>query len=378
MKLNRFLCFAAAALAVLLQGCGESRDGNTASIQSPAMDTLYIDIADTIGIEMGDSALVFGLLIDAGYAPDGSIMVLDAQKCCVSVFSAEGEHLRDIGRSGSGPGEFQFPLSIAFPGSGLAVSDMLGRTVSYFDSRGEYIGQLSGFAFGPPSSIKAGPDSTLYGELVSMEMDQDEMQGSLDISRWDSADSSEPCMTYLSLPLSLHMAGEEQSVERTAAVDFAIDVEGNLYVAEISDTLLNLRGFSAAGEEMLDLNETRERVPRSQEELDAGQMGLSVTMTDGSASASTFRSDDVYPWRNIVESVGLDGRGRIWLEMGDGDNPYFQVYDPGGQQVAVAFLNHDFGQAGAPAFSITPYGMLAYDRDPLDYPKIYLLEVGGF
>lgn len=375
MKLHRFLLSAAMAAAVLLQGCGESRDENTDAETSRTIDTLCIDVKDTIGIEMGDSALVFGLIIDAGYAPDSSIMALDAQKCCVSVFSPEGEHLRDIGRSGSGPGEFQFPLSMAFTGSGLAVSDMLGRNVSYFDGQGEYIGQLSGFAFGPPSSIKAGPDSTLYGELVFMEMVHDEMQGSLDISRWDSADSSEPSMTFLSLPISMHMAGEGQTVERTATVDFAIDGEGNLYVAEISDTLLNLQGFSAAGDEILNLNETRERVPRSQEELDAGQMGLSVTMTEGSASASTFRSDDVYPWRNIVESVGLDGRGRIWLEMGDGDNPYFQVYDPGGQQVAVVFLNHQFGLVGVPTFSITPYGMLAYERDPLDYPKIYLLEV---
>ncbi|MBD3276694.1 MAG: hypothetical protein GF388_00185, partial [Candidatus Aegiribacteria sp.] len=182
-----WIIFTAAATAALFHGCGQNGNENTAAVSSPAVDTLYIDVTDTIGIEMGDSALVFGLIIDAGYAPDGSVMALDAQKCCVSVFSPQGDHLRDIGRSGSGPGEFQFPLSMAFTGSGLAVSDMLGRTVSYFDGHGEYIGQLSGFAFGPPSSIKGGPDSTLYGELVSMEMHQDEMQGSLDISRWDSA-----------------------------------------------------------------------------------------------------------------------------------------------------------------------------------------------
>ncbi len=362
---------------VVVAGCGEQPVEDSAEAPSSSSpDTLHLAVTDTIGVDMGDSSYVFALLIEAGYSPDGRIMALDAQKCCVSVYSPDGSHLYDIGRNGAGPGEFQFPLSMAIlSDGGLAVSDVLNAGLSFFDADGGYSEQLTGFVMGPPSSICPGPNGSFYGELMTMNMEDGEMEGSLDVARWDSLESPEPSAIYVSLPISIHAAGEEASVTRTVSVDFAVDEEGNLFIAEVSDTLFNITGYSPDGETILQLFEAHERVSKSQEELDAGDLGLSVTISDGCASASSFRSDDVYQWRNIIESIGVDGQGRIWVEMGDLEQPTFRIYDYSGELVAVAEVDADFGRIGTPTFSISPWGMLAYDRDPLDWPKIYLLDI---
>lgn len=169
--------------------------------------------------------------------------------------------------------------------------------------------------------------------------------------------------------------GGGTEISGTAEVSFDVDLEGNVFIAEVSDTLMSISGFSPHRDTIFHLSEGFERVPKSQAEIDAGDLGLSVTLSDAGASASTFRNEEVFPWRNITESIGVDSKKRIWVEMGDGEYPYFRIYDYSGELVAVAYLEVEFGMVGAPSFSITPWGMLAYDRDPIDYPKIYLMEV---
>ena len=365
------------AFAVLLSGCGEQAAEETPDVSGEnAMDTLHLAVTDTIGVEMGDSSYVFALLISACYGPDGNILALDGQKCCVSAFSPDGEHLYDIGRHGAGPGEFQFPMSMTPLLDGrLAVADILNRGVSFFDENGEYTGMLSDFAFGPPGSLAPGPDNSLYGEFMAMNMNDDEMEAALNVARWDSLHSPDPAVTYVSYPVAMNVSGGDTEVSRTPEVSFAVDPEGNIFIAEVSDTLLSISGYSPDCDTIFQYSEEWEKVPKSQAEIDAGDLGLSVTMSDAGASASTFRNEDVHPWRNITESIGVDDRGRVWVEMGDGDNPYFRIYDYSGELVAIGILDVEFGMVGAPVFAITPWGMLAYDRDPIDYPKIYLLDV---
>ena len=65
------------------------------------------------------------------------IYVLDAKSKHVNVFDSEGDFVRSIGSPGSGPGEFERPVSIAVLGSTLFVCERSGR-VSVFDTSGTY------------------------------------------------------------------------------------------------------------------------------------------------------------------------------------------------------------------------------------------------
>ncbi|MCK5131800.1 MAG: hypothetical protein KAR40_06560 [Candidatus Sabulitectum sp.] len=59
--------------------------------------------------------------------------------------------------------------------------------------------------------------------------------------------------------------------------------------------------------------------------------------------------------------------------MGDMRAPCFRVYSPEGYLWAVAVPDGTIDRRAE--CSISPYGLLAFDPDPDDWPKIYLLGV---
>jgi hypothetical protein len=82
-------------------------DGPAQGVQPLALRELW-----RAGGEDGD--VIFGRITDVAMHPDGCLYVLDNQLCHVSVFSPEGEHLRDLSREGEGPGELRQPTALVF------------------------------------------------------------------------------------------------------------------------------------------------------------------------------------------------------------------------------------------------------------------------
>jgi DNA-binding beta-propeller fold protein YncE len=84
-----------------------------------------------------------GLAIDARrgllYVSDGGRP--DDQHHQVEVFTLDGQHLRTIGKRGTGPGEFNFPGYLAVgPDGTLYVSDTLNFRIQMFDPEGTLLG----------------------------------------------------------------------------------------------------------------------------------------------------------------------------------------------------------------------------------------------
>ena len=59
-----------------------------------------------------DEDTVFGLITQVRADADGNVYLLDTQLAHVEVFSADGEHLRTLGREGEGPGEIRLPVDM--------------------------------------------------------------------------------------------------------------------------------------------------------------------------------------------------------------------------------------------------------------------------
>lgn len=80
----------------------------------------------------------------------GRVYVADAQACCVQVFTASGNWLQTIGRSGSGDGELNRPTHVAADRDGsIYVTDSLNSRVQVFDSAGRFV-----FAIGRPGDSR--------------------------------------------------------------------------------------------------------------------------------------------------------------------------------------------------------------------------------
>lgn len=73
----------------------------------------------------------------------GQLYIVDTSAHAIKVYSAAGDFIRQFGRRGSGPGEFNFPTALWQDRSGqLLVSDSLNFRIQRFNTRGEFISQF--------------------------------------------------------------------------------------------------------------------------------------------------------------------------------------------------------------------------------------------
>jgi hypothetical protein len=79
-----------------------------------------------------------GVAVDAA----GRMYVAERGNKRVQVFSAEGEHVRTLGREGQGPGEFEFPAGLTVVGNFLLVHDWNSRRLSIWEVDGDHLGDL--------------------------------------------------------------------------------------------------------------------------------------------------------------------------------------------------------------------------------------------
>ena len=85
-------------------------------------------ILGTIGL--GSLSFPYGVAT----ASDGSIVVTESRKDCISIFSSGGEFIRCFGRSGSEPGMFNHPCHICINRKGqLIVADEMNQRLQVFE-----------------------------------------------------------------------------------------------------------------------------------------------------------------------------------------------------------------------------------------------------
>jgi hypothetical protein len=110
-----------------------------------------------IGELEGPEEYTFGTVVSMAVDSGGTMYVLDQQALTVRVYDAAGRHVRDIGRSGSGPGELKQPHSLDFmPDGRLAVRDFGNARINFYDASGESAGTLTipgGFFTSTPMQV---------------------------------------------------------------------------------------------------------------------------------------------------------------------------------------------------------------------------------
>ena len=110
------------------------------------------------------------LLRPTGMALDRAarrLYITDTLRHQVMVFRLDGTLIRAIGTRGAGPGEFNFPVSVALAGGRVYVVDAMNFRVQAFTADGEFIrafGQLGNQTgtFNRPKGIAADTDGNLY------------------------------------------------------------------------------------------------------------------------------------------------------------------------------------------------------------------------
>jgi hypothetical protein len=140
------------ALILTLTACGDAAERDAgftvtdssgvtiARNASPAPDTVVFDRpAQRFGMEEGSPEYLFEYLSDVEPLADGRVVVVDNRGGRVALFDAAGRWVRDIGRRGSGPGEYTSPYRVWQEDGRLHVWDPVARRISRYDADGAFV-----------------------------------------------------------------------------------------------------------------------------------------------------------------------------------------------------------------------------------------------
>jgi DNA-binding beta-propeller fold protein YncE len=164
-------------------------------------------------------------------APNGDIFISDghapnkSNAGRVVKFSKDGRFIKEWGRKGSAPGEFDEPHDIFVGGSRgwVYVADRVNNRVQVFDQNGTFITAWK--QFGQPSSVFVGKDDTIY--IGSSFPDPTAKKGELrGIVIGNAIDGS--LKAFIPDPADL-----DKIVRGTSASGIAADSMGSIYAADV-------------------------------------------------------------------------------------------------------------------------------------------------
>jgi sugar lactone lactonase YvrE len=141
---------------------GRAENGNGQMVYKMTTDgSKVLMTLGTKGVS-GDGPNQFNGVTDVAIAPNGDIFVADGHvNSRIVKFSKDGTFIKQWGKKGSGPGEFNLPHSIVFDSRGrLLVADRSNKRIQLFDQNGTFLEEWT--QFGEASGLYIFPDDTLY------------------------------------------------------------------------------------------------------------------------------------------------------------------------------------------------------------------------
>jgi len=134
------------------------RDSLRVLLVVPAAGELEYGIADVSDIALMDS---------------GDYAILDYIACCIHILNSEGDIQYQIGRRGSGPGEFRGPYPFAYLDTeDFVIRDMRMENWQVLDSDGSSVEYYSGDFLNTILEVQPGKDSTIVVKQLNIEITQ--------------------------------------------------------------------------------------------------------------------------------------------------------------------------------------------------------------
>jgi hypothetical protein len=361
------------ASPLILQGLScKAVDGISHSSITTSSDSMRIlVVVDSIGAEYGAVEYSFGDIADVDISPSREVLVLDRIGCCVKVYSADGEFIRQIGRHGSGPGEMLAPVFMDALGDGsICVRDESGWLTLSAD--GAYMGLVQPGASSPMQMISVG-SSDLVGIRSELLPRNGQFIVSKSIARWAGLDPETITATYFIQEFELDPADFATDLVRTDLFPMLFAAgNGLVYVAPDPQGRADILICREDGCPQDTLELSYPRVPRTAAEIEEERAFIASFLE---RTTQTMRVDwEPLPDRPMIRSLGIDSLGNLWVQRGTELTPTFDVFNVSGEWIFTATLpGRD--DANDWRFEVSPEGILAVPQDPEIYPIVYLLEI---
>ncbi len=361
--------------ALLLVACGEGPAGNGGDNTGLPVDTL--SVALSIGAEIGDSTATFGVIQDAVIPPGDrrEILVLDMQGACIKVYDENGGYIRQVSRRGDGPGEMRMPWEcFAMPDGRLMVLDLLKHGFLVMDDSLNFVEEFSHWPQNPPMLSTALSDSTFASYKIDADMPGNMLVMNRRIVIYTvGAKEYDTVLWEDSITASLDDLIENSSMLVTELLDafcLCSDGVGSVFFAEKSGEEYLVLGWNAEGEEIFRSGLDISPVAKTPEEIEEEKIYMDNYFR--SFGGNTSFSFEPEPYRNKVVALGIGPDGRLWVQRGTSETPFFDIFDLNGEPAGHAL----FPEKGWTwTFSISPQGILAWEADPEEgYQRLCVLE----
>ncbi len=175
----------------------------------------------------GKGRNVFDQPNDVYVAPNGDIFVADGHPANgnnrIVKYNSSGEYLMEWGETGSNPGQFRTPHSLAMDSQGLLyVGDRSNRRVQVFDQEGNFVTDY--YQFGRPSGVFIDNNDHIY--VADSESREQSNPGYRRGIRVADLEGGALVYGFINDPL-------EVPAGTSAAEGVAVDDAGNIYGAEV-------------------------------------------------------------------------------------------------------------------------------------------------
>ncbi|MCK5036556.1 MAG: hypothetical protein KAS73_11730 [Candidatus Sabulitectum sp.] len=367
-------------IALIFAACGPEEPAVATTENAVAIEDEVsfrsLVIVDSIGVELGDPDYVFGSIEATAHTAEGNILVLDRPACSVVEYTPEGDFVRRMGRSGSGPGEFLNPLAMNRLGDGrIAIFDINnGGLFTYFAS-GEYQGKTDVQYNEPILFLTPSVDNTFIGTLNSFDFVDEELLITASVARFE-LDSAEPVAVYWENSFIWDFQDLTPLIKGSYfAQTWASDRNGNVFIAARSPEEYIVHGYSAYGEPTSTIQRSIDPVRKTDDEIaEEAYFWNHRAENMGSSGPFNYQPDED---RWMIHSMGIDADNRLWVRRGTEETPTFDVFDLEGNYLFKAELAEFCGSRGLFwEIRIDEFGILAYSLDPEDgFQKLYILEL---
>lgn len=355
----------ACLIAILVpSGCGGRENA-----PAPGHVNYRLVAVDSIGVEMGDSAYMFGVATSADFARDGSIVILDDINCTVDFYSPEGEHLRTVDIGGEGPGEFRSPLAVmALPGGGFCIYGTNDRKIAVYDEEMHLVDELVFTSANRHGPMMVSPlsDSSFVAGFWERSEGVDSVTNSVVLLEGDC----ETVIASRSAPVDPGYAWQ-----RSITMYFHAAPDGSILVSGSSFDEWEIVRYSRDGQALDTLSREYEPVPKSDSLYDAELEEARQAWLDAFGTLDGFEvaPDEFFP---SISDIQCDGEGRVWVRRGRYDVISFDVMSPGGEPLfECGFQAPAWQECFTWNVIISRGGFLAGPFDPEVFPLVYRLEL---
>ena len=219
---------------------GQGRDGKGHQVFKFSPDGEVLMTLGKAGVA-GDGPDTFNQPDDVAIAPNGDIFVSDGHtpamgNARVIKFTKDGKFIKQWGRHGSGPGEFEVPHALAFDSRGrLFVGDRANNRIQIFDQDGNFIDQWKQFS--RPSGVYIDNHDVIY-VTDSESTDKPGYGYNPGWRRGIRVGSAKDGSVAAFIPDPLSPTTDGKLPATSAAEGVAADAAGNVYGAEVGPKTL--------------------------------------------------------------------------------------------------------------------------------------------